>query len=98
MYNSIREFGFALVAMACLSSCYTYTASMGQGAQGAKTAQAKNHYVLFGLAPVGDQKSPEQLTGGVKDYKVTHQHTFVDGLLGVLTWGLYHPTTIKVTY
>jgi hypothetical protein len=36
------------------------------------------------------------MAGDAKDYQVTIEHTFVDGLINALTFGIYTPTTTKV--
>ncbi len=79
-----------------LSSCYTYEFSVGEGAQTGIQKQKKNHYLIAGLAPVS-VSDPAELAGDAKDYDVKIQHTFVDGLINGLTFGLYTPTTTKVT-
>lgn len=79
-----------------LTSCYTYTYSVGEGAKTGVKVQQKNHYVLFGLAPV-KTSDPVQMAGGSTDYTVMIQHTFIDGLLNAITGGIYSPTTTIVT-
>lgn len=78
-----------------LSSCYTYTFSVGNGAQTGVEVKQANHYFIYGLAK-GKQSDPNQMAGGAKDYEVTVTHTFVDGLLNALTFGIYTPTTTIV--
>ncbi len=78
-----------------LSSCYTYTYSVGSGAQSGIEVKEKNHYLIYGLAPVGIS-NPVQMAGDAENYTVTIQHTFVDGLLNAITFGIYTPTTTKV--
>ena len=39
---------------------------------------------------------PQKMAGEAKDFEVTEVHTFVDGLIGVLTFGIYTPPTTKV--
>ncbi len=88
-----------MIYLCCLSmimtSCYTYTMTVGNGAQTGATVQGKNHYFIGGLAQ-GKQTDPKELAGDIDDYTVTIQHTFVDGLVNVLTFGIYTPTTTKV--
>jgi len=36
------------------------------------------------------------MAGDAKNYQVTIKHTFVDGLIGLLTNGIYTPTTTIV--
>ena len=81
----------------CVSSCYTVKYNVGKGATTGIEVKAKNHFVIAGLAPVGDQKSPEELADGAENYTVTITHSFIDGLLSSLTFGIYTPTTTIVT-
>lgn len=94
-----RQFYSILLAVMLLfgtSSCYTYQFSVGDGAQTGSTVSEKNHYLIYGLAPVGTS-DPKQMADGASDYDVLIQHTFVDGLLNMVTFGIYTPTTTKVT-
>lgn len=75
-----------------LSSCYTYTTVVGNGAQGNQETKAWNHYVIYGLAPVG-VSNPKDLAGGAEDYTVQTQISFVNGLVSALTFSIYTPTT-----
>ncbi|MEM6317828.1 MAG: hypothetical protein AAF960_09160 [Bacteroidota bacterium] len=38
-----------------------------------------------------------QMAGDAENYTITIQHTFIDGLLASITFGLYTPTTTTVT-
>lgn len=87
-------FSFCLVMM--LSSCYSLTYNVGQGAQAGVSVSAKNHFLIGGLVAVGTS-NPTMMAGGAKDYTVNIQHSFIDGLLAALTGGLYTPTTTTVT-
>ncbi len=79
-----------------LTSCYTYTFTVGDGPQTGVTVTQKNHYLLYGLAPISTS-DPVEMARGSENYEVTIQHTFVDGLLNAITWGIYTPTTTRVT-
>lgn len=78
-----------------LSSCYTYTSVVGEGANGNKEVTKWNHYVVYGLAPVGVSDSKE-MADGAENYEITTKQTFVNGLVSALTLGLYTPTTTTV--
>jgi len=78
-----------------MTSCYTLTYSVGEGAKTGVEVKEKNHYLIYGLAPI-KTSDPTKMAGGAKDYTVTIQHTFVDGLIATLTSGIYTPTTTKV--
>ena len=84
-----------LVSITMFSSCYTYTFSVGEGAKSNEKVTKMNPYFVFGLAP-GNVSDPNEMAGGAKDYEVTIQHTFVDGLLGAITFGIFTPTHTTV--
>jgi hypothetical protein len=91
---------FSLILVACISlsltSCYTYTFSVGDGAQTGMEVKKMNHYLIYGLAPVG-VSNPNEMAGDAEDYDVTIKHSFVDGLINAITFGIYTPTTTIVT-
>ena len=85
-----------MAAFSCLfTSCYTYTTVVGSGGTKSQEVKKWNHYVLFGLAPV-DVSDSKALAGTATDYTVTTKHTFVNGLIAGVTFGLYTPTTTYV--
>lgn len=79
-----------------LTSCYSYTSVVGSGAQGNSKTTSWNHYVIYGLAPIGVSDS-KQMAGGAENYTVHTRQTFVNGLVSSLTFGIYTPTTTTVT-
>lgn len=84
-----------LSSLLFFSSCYTYSLTVGNGPQTGVTTKKMNHYILFGLAPVG-LSDVKVMAGDAENYEVTITHTFVDGLLNVITFGIYTPTTTIV--
>ena len=85
-----------IAACFMFSSCYTYTSVVGKGAHGTATISHKNHYLIDGLVPLKTSDSKE-MAGDAKDYSITTEHTFIDGLLSAITFGIYTPTTTTVT-
>ncbi|MEE9439340.1 MAG: hypothetical protein V3V14_10100 [Saprospiraceae bacterium] len=79
-----------------LTSCYSYTSIIGTGAQGNSQVTEWNHYVIYGLAPVGVSDS-KSMADGAKNYTIHTRQTFVNGLVAGLTVGIYTPTTTTVT-
>lgn len=79
-----------------LTSCYSYTSVVGKGAQGSTQTTKWNHYVIFGLAPVGVSDS-KQMAEGAENYTVHTRQTFVNGLVSAITFGIYAPSTTTVT-
>jgi len=86
---------FFVVLLVLMTSCYTYTFNVGEGPQTGVEIVEKNHYVIYGLAPI-KTSNPVEMAGGAENYQVTIEHTFVDGLLNAITLGLYTPTTTRV--
>lgn len=82
----------SLALMFSLQSCYVYNVQVGKGGQSGATVSKWNHYLLYGLAPVG-VSDPKALAGDATDYTVINKHTFVNGLVMGLTLGIYSPTT-----
>jgi hypothetical protein len=91
----IKTGGTCLALVLLMSSCYTVTHTVGTGSQGTEIVKKKNHYLIGGLAPlkVADTK---EMANGKANYDITVTHTFVDGLIGAITFGLYSPTTTIV--
>jgi len=79
-----------------LTSCYSYTTIVGNGAQGNSETTQWNHYVIYGLAPVGVSDA-KQLADGAENYSVHTRHSFLNGLIAGITFGIYTPTTTTVT-
>ena len=78
-----------------MSSCYTMTATVGEGPKTGTEVKKANHYLIAGLIPIATADVNE-MAGGAKNYSITVTHTFLDGFLSVITGGLYTPTTVIV--
>jgi predicted small secreted protein len=90
-----KLFSGALLCSFLLASCYTYTSVIGEGAKGNKQVTKWNHYLIEGLAPIAVSDSKE-MAAGAKDYSVYTRMTFINGLIGGITFGIYTPTTTTV--
>lgn len=78
-----------------LQSCYVHRTVVGEGAQQGLTVKATQHNFIGGLIH-GKTPDTQLLAGGAKDYEVVIKHSFIDGLLSFITFGIYNPTTIEV--
>ncbi|WP_374163660.1 Bor family protein [Arcticibacter sp. MXS-1] len=58
-----------------------------------KVNSVKNHNLIFGLVPLTTGYDAKKYVGDKTDYITQYQHTFVDGLLEAITFGIYNPTT-----
>lgn len=94
--RSIKMLAVAFAVSILFSSCYSYTSVVGKGAQGGQQVTEWNHYLIGGLAPIGVSDS-KAMAGGATDYTVHTRHSFVNGLIAGITFGLYTPTTTTVT-
>lgn len=95
MKKSLLYLVLAVGFLFTMNSCYTYSFTVGEGAQTGIENRKMNHYLIYGLAPV-NVTTPEELADGAENYDVTIQHTFVDGLIQAITFGIYTPTTTIV--
>lgn len=95
MKKKLVNLTLSLGLMLMLTSCYTYTHTVGTGPQSGTEVKKMNHYLIYGLAPI-NVSNPTELAEGAQNYEVTVQHTFVDGLIQILTLGIYTPTTTVV--
>ena len=96
MKKPVQFLFMMLIIASTFTSCYVNTFNVGKGAQSNVEVSKWNHYLIDGLAPIS-VSNPATLAGGATDYTVTIQHSFVNGLLAVITWGIYTPTTTTVT-
>ena len=94
--NSMKMVAILFASSMLLTSCYSYTSVVGEGAKGNSQTTKWNHYVVYGLAPVGVSDA-KQMAGGAKNYTVHTRQTFVNGLVASLTFGIYTPSTTTVT-
>lgn len=94
--KNFKMLGGVLLCSLLLTSCFTYTTVVGDGAKGNEVVTKWNHYVVYGLAPI-DVSDAKIMAGGAKDYTVKTEQTFVNGLVSALTFGLYTPTITTVT-
>jgi hypothetical protein len=95
MKNKFLSFALVFLISLSMASCYTVSYAVGSGSQTGETIMEKNHYLVAGLATI-KTANPTQMAGDAKNYQVTITHTFVDGLINVLTSGMYTPTTTIV--
>lgn len=78
-----------------LTSCYTYSYTVGNGSQTGQVVESKNTYLIYGLVDL-ETSDPVDMADGAANYDVTIEHTFLDGLLAAITFGIYTPTTTIV--
>lgn len=93
----VYSIALTLCVSILMTSCFSINHTVGAGAKGSDTQQAKQWFALFGLVPISNVDS-KAMAGGATDYTINTQRSFVDGLIGIFT-GIVtiYPTTVKVT-
>lgn len=94
--KSMKMMTIVFASSMLLTSCYSYTSVIGKGAQGNSQVTEWNHYVIYGLAPVGVSDS-KQMADGAENYTVHTRQSFVNGLVTAITFGIYSPSVTTVT-
>lgn len=94
--TTMKKAAFVAVLCFTMTSCYQATHIVGNGPAGSAEVKGKNNYFVFGLAQ-GKQADTKAMAAGATDYKIDTEHSFVDGLLNVITFGIYNPTSVVVT-
>ena len=77
-----------------LAGCYHATIDTGL-APGPKTVEMWKHSWIVGLVPPSVVEAQSECENGVA--RVETQQSFVNGLVGILTYGIYTPMTVIVT-
>ena len=94
--KSLRNASIYVAMLLVLNSCYSYTSVVGKGAQGDTKVVKNNTYFIHGLVKT-KQSNPKEMADGATNYTVETKHTFINGLLTAITFGIYAPTTTTVT-
>ena len=96
----MKKLLIACICMVCLTSCFNtrmYVGNMQPDDPASEVNKQWNSHFVVGLVPGKDAKmKPETyLPSGQQDYMVHTYTSFVNGLLNVVTFGIYTPTTTK---
>jgi Bor protein len=90
----------AILACAALlvsaSGCYRITVNTGAPPAAADSiVRPWNNSFVYGLVPPAPVSTADKCTNGVA--QVTTQRSFLNGLVGAITWGIYTPLEIRAT-
>jgi hypothetical protein len=86
---------FALAGTVLLTGCYVATVDMGKPASATVHRQDFAPCWVFGLVPPPTVNGATLCPGGVS--KVETQHSFLNYIVGTITFGIYTPIQITVT-
>ena len=79
-----------------MSSCYTAKVAHGNlttDSPVVKVNSKKNHALIEGLVPLNNGFEAKKFVGETPNYVTKSQITFIDGLLRLITLGIYTPST-----
>lgn len=88
---------FILLAIS-LAGCASVTATPDHMPKTASvpTFEERKHFYLWGLTPSSRYVDVAEVCGDRDVRQIEAQTTFTDGLLGLITLGIYSPRTIKI--
>ena len=84
-----------VLGAALLTGCYHITVVSGTALSPTVVDKPWQNSFVYGLVPPPELNVKEQCPNGV--HKVETEMSFVNGLVGALTWSLYTPIHAKVT-
>ena len=80
-----------------LAGCFQHTYTVGSGAPTAPVVSDEwRHHWLWGLISQEQELEVQRLCGGTSNATIYQEQTFLNGLVGALTGGIYVPRTIQV--
>jgi hypothetical protein len=93
----MKKILFIAAVTFALSSCYNNRILVGDVTADEPVVEVQkqwNSHWLYGLIPSASATlNPSKYVGGRANYVVKTSTSFVNGLVGSLTWGIYTPTT-----
>ena len=97
--GKLKIFVGALLLCFFLTSCYTsrvFHGNVTQTTPQIEVASERNHILFWGLLPLNSaSREARNSVGDRRNYTTVTTHSFVDGLLSALTFGIYTPTTTR---
>lgn len=85
----------AVLAAFALTGCYHAVIDTGRAANGTTIERPWAHGFIFGLVPPSVTETAQKCPGGVA--KVETKHSFLNSLVGGITYGIYTPMTVIVS-
>jgi hypothetical protein len=85
-----------MVVVLFVSGCATQNYNINGGNSSSIAKEDMQHFFISGLGQMKDMDAA-QICGGADKVAMVQSHlTFLDGFLGVLTFGIYTPRTARV--
>jgi len=90
-----NKFPALVLGAMLLTGCYHVTVISGTSPSPTVVDKPWQNSFVYGLVPPPELNVKDQCPNGVQ--KVETETSFVNGLVGALTWSLYTPIHVKVT-
>ena len=90
-----RKFPILVLGVTLLSGCFHVTVISGTSPSPTVVDKPWQNSFVYGLVPPPELNVKEQCPNGVQ--KVETELSFVNGLVGALTWSIYTPIHAKIT-
>lgn len=91
MKKTIICLGLALA----LSACSTQRFDLDGRHATIPTYEGTSHFVFWGIGQEKDY-NPREICGAKGVSSIDTHHSFLDGLLGAITWGIYAPESYAI--
>ena len=78
-----------------LSSCSTQRFDMDGKRATIPSYEGTSHFVFWGIGQEKDY-NPREICGNRGVSSINTHHSFLDGLFGVITWGIYAPESYAI--
>ncbi len=86
-----------LITLLALVGCATHIHTIGKGAQGNQVVEARQWYILFGLAPLNEVDT-NQMAGDAVDYEIKTEQSALDIIFNMFTSAItVYSRTVIVT-
>lgn len=94
----VKYLGIFLVAVLFVSGCATQQVDFHDGIQDNTQAQHKEwqHFFIFGLVPPAQTVDSDEFCDNDTIARVETEQTFLNGLVGAVTYGIYNPMTLRI--
>jgi hypothetical protein len=94
----MKNLALSIAIALMLVGCATQTFQINPTSTGSVSTTKEDRQAFFvsGLGQTQTMNAAEICGGANKIIKVEAEHTFIDGLLGCLTWGIYTPRMARV--
>lgn len=93
----MKKLVLSMLIALMLTGCATQTFQINPSSSASTpTKEDRQAFFVSGLGQTQTMNAAEICGGANKIIKVEAEHTFIDGLVGGLTWGIYTPRMARV--